>query len=364
MSLNDEVFEELGNDIQAETVPDLGMGKPEEANVIRTTGRPLDETPKVPALMDKILDPATKFKAVVKGVTQVSTMEDLLARIDVKNAISFADAEEVSMMFENFQTQFPLNGFTSRPSLTWLKETKSFLRKGIRARQESIGSELENLLTGPSEDQQEAFRDYRETYGELLKRDLRDFRIEVKAFEADERKLNGQTLEGHGGVVDLLADPLDQIGSDLPVLCDHPLTMKALENLQSLLKDNMHFRPFFVVAASDGDFEQFMDDHFVQSSASEKITLGFLMSTFSSGRVEKFLAYLEEGADKAVLKLQEIEKQAKVDPSDFKQVRDFVVNNTEAIDEATGWIHYYVELSELVRDTHLNMTVVLEFMKI
>lgn len=363
MSLNDEVFDELGVDIKGEKI--VNPGDAPVTNVINTSGRPSDDVPVTPVVMEKITDPATKFKSVSNGVESVTSMEKILTRIDVKNAISFADAEEVNMMFENFQAVMPLNGFTERPSMVGLRETKTFLKTQIRLRKESVGTELENLLTGPSEDQQQAFEDYRTTYGAMLGRDLAEFAKKATAFIGDERKVKGQTFEGRdGNIVNLLTDPLDCIDTKSLVLQDNSLFLAALANLQVLLKDNMHFRPFFMVAASEGKFEQFLDDHFVQRTASEPFSLGFLLLCFATGRVQKFLDYLEEGGEQAVTTLRLIEKQAQVNPGDFNQVRDFVVKNTQSIDEANGWIHYYVELSEMVRDVHLNMTAVLEFLEI
>ena len=346
--LNDDVpFDSFnGKEISVNTNPVPG-----------TTATPLTD-----ALKEKLLSPQTAYKTITAGVESVTDMEGVQSSIAKNNTISFANAEEVSMTFESFKKHISLAEFSRAPSQINLAFTNRFMKDQIKLKKENVNTAMENFLSGPLADIEETFYQYKEFYGKSLIEELREFQPKCSDWLLNKKSIPNQIFQSGVGFVNLATISLEEFPSSFIGPGDTKLFMSAIENLKYNSKDGFDVNCIKDVIEGRGVIPGTeTDNKFISSAA--LASLDFI-KFFSKPFLVESLLTIEKTAEEAVNKLNSIKEEAKISPAEFQQVRDFVVSNGKDIEDANDKINYYLEVTEMLRVSFPNVSVILDYFSI
>lgn len=316
-------------------------------------------TPLTDELKQKLLSPQTVYKTITNGVETITDMEAVQASIAKKDAISFANAEEVSMTFESFKSHISLKEFTKAPSQINLAFTRRFMKNQIRLKKENMGTVMENFLSGPLADIEETFYQYKEFYGKSLIEELREFQPKCNNWLANKKSIPGQIFQTGLGFVNLATISLKEFPKSFIGPGDLKLFMSAIENLKASSEDGFDINCIKEVNEGQGSLSG-TDQSNKATSFGSLAPLDFIKFFSKTFLVDSLMA-IEKTAEEAVNSLKTIKEEAKVSPSQFQQVRDFVVTNGKDIEEANKKINYYLELMEMLRVLFPNVSVALDY---
>lgn len=317
-------------------------------------------TPITDELKKRLLSPSTTYTSIKDGIEKVNTMEDVHGAIATQGAISFADAEEVAMTFESFGPRVSLKEFTKLPSQINYQFTKRLMAEEIKVHQENIATASENFFDGQIEDAEEAFEDYRSFYGKNLVENLQTFRNAVNAWLTNHKSIPSQIFQTGSDFVNLATVPL----SSFPKSFEGPNKesfCKAVDNLRKMIEENIHVKNLLITVKEKKSFGDFIDPNKTAEALALNPSLVDFLQMFNDPYTEKLLLGVEEAASNGLEQLRELQKEKDFNPTDFKAVRDFVVENGELIDGSNTTVHYYIELIELLQSVYLNTSVVLDY---
>lgn len=339
--------------------PNVNQGQ--DLSVITNAHSDAVATPLTDDLKKRLLSPQTVYKTITRGVESVTDMEMVQDSIATADAISFANAEEVAMTFESFKSVVSLKEYTKTPSKVNLAFTNRFMEQQIKLRKEAVSSELEKFLNGPLEDSREAFEIYCDFYGKNLIEDVRRFQFDCSDWLKNRHSIPGQIFQVGQDFMNFATVALNEIPAEFIGPGNTALFSNAIKNLSDAANNGFHVKALLEIVETNGSLADFTNPQFANAQAGKPTSALDFIRCFSKPYLVEFIGKVEETAEEALKTLEKLQENAKVDPVDFNQVRDFVVENGSTIHEANEKIHYYLELMEMLRGLYPNVSVVLDY---
>ena len=352
MGINDQALEELrsqgilNSDLPFETF------KNNESVSVTTLGGVSQQTPVTDGLKKGLMSPKTTYKTIVDGVETISDMESVQATIARKNTICFSDAEEVAMTFENFRSSVSIQEFTRSPSQVNLAFVKRFMRDEVALKKKDLKTNLDFFFSDPLENIEELFTEYREFFSRSLLGEITEFQTKSNPWLENVKNVQGQVFKSGDSFINLATISIESFPKSFEGPGDTKLFLSAVETILNIWK-----KGFF---KNKVELLNFCSSHQQHSSV---VLLDFI-SMFSKKEFLEFILELERKTEAEVLILKNIKKEVQLTPSDFKQVRDFVVTHGPVIFNATEVVSSYMEFIEELRILFPCVSVVLDYFKV
>ena len=361
MSINSQILESMKEEgVEGQPPFEIPSGSVGEAmNIDSNVKTQSQETNLTEDLKKRLLNPETEFKSVVEGVHKASSMQELNDEIATKNAISFADAEEIAYTFESFKSRVSLNEFTKTPTKTNLNFTKNFVSTQTRLKMESVLTESSMYFEGQLNDVTDAYYEYKGLYLEPLLEKISE--IQKKAnqwkqtkgflaavYEQDQRYLLDQT-------------PLTEMPDVVKGASEYQVAVQACENLARLAQENVHVKNLILVIKNKEGYKEFSDAKQTAVASTSNPTMLDFITMFANPYLSDFIKQLEESSGEAIATLNSLKEREDFSTSDFNKVRDFVVSNGETIDDCNDMVHYFVEVVEILKKLMLNTSAFIDF---
>ncbi len=298
-----------------------------------------------------IMNPLNPVKSLVNGVVQVSRMGELVDQIATKDSISFADAENVNLVFESFTKSFRMAEFTLQPSKTNLPELRAFVTKAHKLRQESFVAEYKGFVVLPFAELSNNFQELKDNIRPTVVKAIESFSTDVRGWLSDTQNVLDQEVIHGSDTINLAKTPLRDVPTDFVTPRGNvELFKSALKNIQDAsTSDDLQYL-FKEMGGFSNDGHQF-------------VSLLNLIEMFGSEELAKVLEDAFEDAEEALEELSEIIDDKAVGLSEFSVIQEFVVNNQDVTDEAVSCVRRCVNLHHFVRFLYVNLTVVLGFFK-
>ena len=362
MSLNSQVMATMESE---GILNDEGLEGPLGATGVSTrvdTSNPMisSQTPVTDELKSRILAPNTVYKSLVDNVEKISTMEEVAGSIATQNAISFADAEEVAMTFESFSSKVSLKEFSRVPSKINLAFTQRFMMESINHQKQELKTVCEEYFDGHIVSAESAFEDYQGFYGKNLVETLGKYQLAALEWISNKKSIPLQLIEYQGNYINLATVNIEEF-PDYNGPGDFSTFKNAVENLQNLAKNNIHVKNLLKTISMAGDVEDFLSVDKTAEASQDQVALVDFIKMFANPYLKQFVISFEKLAEDSVKELFELNKESEVSPSDFTQVRDFLVKHGEDIDEYQANIHYYIEIVEILQKLYINTTAVVDY---
>lgn len=363
MSLNSQVMATMESE---GILKDEGLEGPLGATDVSTrvdTSNPMitSQTPVTDELKSKILAPNTVYKSLVDNVEKISTMEEVAENIATQNAISFADAEEVAMTFENFGSKVSLKEFSKTPSKINLAFTQRFMMESINHEKQELKSVCEEYFDGHIVSAEDAFEDYQGFYGKNLVETLGNYQITTYEWITNKKSIPLQLIEYQGEYINLATVNLEEFPKHFNGLGNYGVFKDAVENLQKLAKDNIHVKNLLKTICLNGNVEDFLSADKTAEAIEDQVALVDFIKMFANPYLKQFVISFENLAEESVKKLRELNSESEINPSDFTQVRDFLVKHGDDIDEYQANVHYYIEVVEILQKLYINTTAIVDY---
>lgn len=366
MSINDEVMETLNKEgITADQL----LFNPvvnETKDLLIKTDEPVNSSQETLTddLKKRLLSPGTKYKTITDGVESIVDMEALQSQIATKGVISFADAEEVGMTFESFGRQISSKEFTKAPSKINFFFTTRFMSEKIKLKKESIGTQLDQYFSGPLADAEDAFEDFSSFYGKAIKEDLTVFQPECDKWLKNKKSISEQLFPVNSQFMNLASESIDNLPTKLDHLKDWERFFMAVSNLKNLINGSIHLKMLLTTVEKYESIDYYLSPKEMALNTVRTVSLVDFIKMFSNPQLLTFIQQMEDAAEKASETMNNLRDEPRVDPSNFEQVRDFVVEHGKEIEETNEKIHYYIETINLVRTVYPNISVVMEYFAI
>ena len=367
MSINSQVLATMKSQ---GIIDDSGLDGPANAPASEALKVHTDAKNGVPAttltasLRQRLLNPATSYSSIVRKIEHVASMEEVSESIATKNAISFADAEEVAMTFENFKSKIRLAEFTKTPSQVNLNFTKRFMADSIKLRQEQLGNEFENFFGSGARDAKAAFDDHSELYGEVLSQELQEIQNELVTWFNNKKSLPAQVLPHNGDFINIATIPLTDFPEDFEGPGRYELFASAMKSLNGITEENIHAKALLKAIFLKEGFETYRTAKFTTGAQTTKASLLDYLQMFHSGYLCEFIQAAEASAKSALETLYSLPQDNTVDMANFNQTRDFIVKNGSEIEDLSSQVHYYAELVDLVQTIFVYVSSAFDYLKV
>ena len=367
MSINSQVLATMKSQ---GIVDDSGLDGPanapaSEALKVHTTAKNgVPETSLTANLRQRLLNPATSYSSISGKIENITSMEEVNASIATKNAISFADAEEVAMTFENFKSKVRLSEFTKIPSQVNLNFTKRYMAEAIKLRQEQLGSEFENFFGSGARDAKTAFDDHSELYGEVLSQELQEIQNELGFWLNNKKSLPAQVLPHKGDFINIATVPLTAFPEDFTGPGRYEYFVSAMQSLKNITEENIHAKALIKAISLKEGFDTYRTAKFTTGAQATSVSLLDYLQMFHSGYLCEFIQAAEASAKSALEALYSLPQDNSVDISDFNQTRDFIVKNGSEIEDLSSQVHYYAELVDLVQTIYVYVSSAFDYLKV
>ena len=141
------------------------------------------------------------------------------------------------------------------------------------------------------------------------------------------------------------------------------LNKETKENNEKDLYDNFEkeFKEHNIVMRSKGKHSNKTDEELLGVYEFQKIMYLDFIKMFANPYLKQFVISFENLAEESVKKLRELNSESEINPSDFTQVRDFLVKHGDDIDEYQANVHYYIEVVEILQKLYINTTAIVDY---
>ena len=323
-----------------------------EPIVINTTAQVgVQEQELTPLEKLKLLNPHNPVKTLVGHISSVKEMGEIVEDLEVKKSITFNDAENVNLVFENFKNQFQLNEFTDMPSRTGLVSVKKFMDKEIKARQERAVNDFNELVLNPFADLQNIFQSFVEKLAPTVSTCLSNFGIVCKQFLADKNNIASQEFLKGNDTINFATTAICELPLDLEVDRNNvQLFLTAVRNLSaSCVSEDMQF-----LLKNVGGLQE--EERFL-------VSLSTLITIFASDELMALTDSLRANAEASMSSLNDIMGDVGTDATEFSAVRDFLVKHENEINDHVGHIKRAIGINQFLQTLYVNTSVVVDFFK-
>lgn len=370
MSINQEILDDLAKTtgVDPETLREAGVdyASPNPGVIVSPSVVSTDaETPITNEVRSKLLNPQTKFVEIQDGVETTTTMSELLQTVVENTTISSADVGRIVPRFEGFDKQFHPKSFTTEPSRVNYHLASSYMENKLKARCEQVCTQFDLFFTETLTDAEESFNLYRDFYASELTKGLIDFQARVAEWKSDPQHMDKQNILFGGDINAATADTKFCLeDSVLGKYFDGEAFSKFMmfvKDYHSIKTKNTLATPLIRAILDTMSIEDFISAEGRVNTYGQVFSCAELVETMSSQYLVKMLENFEGLVSGSIKSLYAIEADAKIDHKDFAQVRDFVVKNGVAIDDAAANCHYYAETIDTLRRLYLVASGILDY---
>ena len=297
----------------------------------------------------QLLNPHNQVETLVGNITAVKEMGEIADNLSTKEVISFNDAENVNLVFENFKSKFRLSEFTQNPSKTNLAAVQKFVTQEVRLRKESAINQFSEFVLNPFAELQNSFQELNDNIRPTVLTAIESFSVECLAFLSDPQNLSNQEFVQGNDTLNFATTPVRFLPKDITTERSNvQLFMKAVDNLCDAYGS---------------------DDMTVLSRALSGLTeeqrcqasLLFFIQIFASPELPKLLGATMAEASSSLEELKDLVGKIGPDTGEFVVVRDFLVSNQKEMHDSVSKVRKAMNLHHFVRFLYLNTSVVLGF---
>lgn len=366
MSINSQAVSDLKDQgILNDNLPfTIAENSPQTLDVFTTPLSGGSESPLTDEIRKKLLSPKTTFKSISEDVELVSDMETIQKSIAKTNAISFAKAEEVAMTFEGFNKQISTKEFTRSPSQVNFAFTKRYMNDKITLRKENVCTELEKFFSGAVVEAEESFITYKNFHAKNLLGDLELFQQKCVKWLDNKKSISNQIFQTEKDFINFATTAIKDLPPIISDLSEKHEFQTALKNLEKKSSEDFLTNNLIEVIKNFGSLEDLKNIKKTVLSSTVPLSALDFISLFSNIYLREFIIKLEVTAETSLENLTKLKEKNNVSPTDFKEVRNFIVLNGGVINTNSSALRFYFEVIELVKNIFINTSTILDFFTI
>jgi hypothetical protein len=305
-------------------------------------------------MLKRLVNPQNPIKILSGQTETVTSMGDVADQLAAKKVISFHDAEEVNLVFENFKDHFSFSEFTAAPSKTNLRQVQQYVRQEHRVRMEGLKADFQTFVLEPFAELDQLLSSLNEKLGPSTQELVKNFATECTEWLKLQNSVANQEFVVGLDTVNAATMPLWEIPAQIETTRGSAQSfLKAVQNLRDATCAET-FQEFFTYRSAD----------IAEGKLSfDRISLLDMLKMMAENATS-WLQIQQVEAARSLKELHEAIDGFKGDPSEFTIVRDFLVNNQEKTAETVAWVKDTVNSHHLAILMAMNLSTVLRFFKL